>query len=88
MSEENEIEVHIEPIEEVLQKLRISANEFDSSLAKTLELCEVQDVETAKSIYEMAIVLKGITFQLDEVATIRISGDEELLREIEEDEAG
>ena len=80
--DEDEVEVRIEPRDDVLERHGISPEEFEDALATAIdEYHERVDAlapeDEIPGIGEMTLRLAGRTFRLDELAHVQISEEEE-----------
>ena len=70
--EEIELNINIEPKEEILKPLGVTQEEFKMALSNALDAAAAQSIEEVLPIEETLIILKGKQYQLEEVANIEI----------------
>jgi len=86
MPDEPYIEINIQPREEVLKALGVSREEFEVALKTALDRYDSETGDEMPPIHELSLMLQGQERRLEELATIEIGGDPDLLRKILEDE--
>ena len=86
MDDEPIIEINIEPRKDVLRNLGIPFDEFDTSLEAAIDLNDSKTENDVLPVYELPITLGGRTFSLNEVADIQVTGDPDLMREINDED--
>lgn len=85
-----EVEIRIEPDEEKLAGLGVSAEEFDAQLEVAIDdyhdlLDTCEDDEETPDLEDIQIELQGQVYRLGDLASISIVGDLEALEEFEDD---
>ena len=88
--DDGEIEITINPREEVLLELGVSPEEFEAALMTTLDTydktIEATDPDSISPLEDAEIILAGTAFRLHEVADIEISGDLDALEDEDDDD--
>lgn len=85
--EELVIEINIQPRSDQLAARGLTVEDFNGALPEILDeyhemLESLEDPEKAPSLFEIAIIIKGKTMLLRDVADIQPSGDIEALRNL------